>query len=312
MLDDIDKQYEQIFGKEHYPNVFSDNDAEYMALRQEIIDSRREYNPKKKLPFAGVVLSSYEDFKKENIIRSAEKKGYRVFYLQRYVNKKLVVYAAGYFNPVSSVFVVLKGSFCQKAYYGIRYGKQEFDRNFDFDSAFDDKAGFMVQKKDVQYSSASSAASIFLGRNSSFIEWRDKRGKYLDSYFPYFRTVSVKENVNAVSCVNDIHISRSKSIIYYIRKDGINASGYFKDGYFYICKNSRVTTSVDQTYASSYSGKNRERFISEACVLIGNHYLVMKDAKCVTAFAAACYVLGTFATAGEWKNVNGEPFENLQ
>ena len=43
---DINEEYEKIFGVETRETLFSADDEEYNALRQEILDAKREFNPK--------------------------------------------------------------------------------------------------------------------------------------------------------------------------------------------------------------------------------------------------------------------------
>ena len=95
---DINEQYEKIFGKEVRPNVFSPDDEEYNSLRQEIRDAKREFKPNKKLPFDGIKIQSYEDFRRDEIVQEAAKTGNRVFFIKKYEGGKLVAYAAAYFN----------------------------------------------------------------------------------------------------------------------------------------------------------------------------------------------------------------------
>lgn len=58
---DINKQYEEIFGREQRPNIFAPDDEGYASLRQEILDAEREYNSEGVLPFNGLIVPFYED-----------------------------------------------------------------------------------------------------------------------------------------------------------------------------------------------------------------------------------------------------------
>jgi hypothetical protein len=51
---DINIQYEQIFGREERPNIFKPDDEGYIALRREILASKREVVENKELPFSGI------------------------------------------------------------------------------------------------------------------------------------------------------------------------------------------------------------------------------------------------------------------
>ena len=97
--------------------------------------------------------------------------------------------------------------------------------------------------------------------------------------------------------------------LFYLYKDGIcRASGYFlpTTKYFVICAGSLVSLSVDSKYEETTSGKARVRIIREACELYPNFFRVKKDAKCISATAAASYVLGRTSRFSVWKDENGE------
>ena len=97
--------------------------------------------------------------------------------------------------------------------------------------------------------------------------------------------------------------------LFYLYKGGIcRAYGYFvsSTNYFVICEGSLVSSSVDSRYEETTSGKARVRFIREACEAFPNYYRVKKDAKCISATAAASYVLGRTARYTDWKDENGE------
>ncbi|MBQ7041285.1 MAG: DUF4357 domain-containing protein [Muribaculaceae bacterium] len=102
--------------------------------------------------------------------------------------------------------------------------------------------------------------------------------------------------------------------LFYLYKAGIcRAYGYYipSSKYFVVCEGSLVSSSVDSRYEETSSGKARVRFIREACEEYPNYYRVKKDAKCISATAAASYVLGRTARYTDWKDKNGELLSNF-
>lgn len=189
---DINKEYEKIFGVETRESLYRADDMEYVAFRQSILESKRESDLKKSLPFEGVKILSYEDYKRDEIVRETEKKGIRIFYIKRYDEHKLIKYAAGYFNAKNAHFVVLDGAFFHSTDYFIHlldhftiYDRTKLSHNF-----LDDN-GVLTQKEKWSYKSASLAASLILGEKSTFREWKDENGLTLDTYFPKYKSKSI-------------------------------------------------------------------------------------------------------------------------
>lgn len=305
---DINEQYERIFGKEVRPNVFSPDDEEYNSLRQEILDANREFNPNKKLPFEGIRIQSYEDFRRDEIVKDATKTGNRVFYIKKYEDGKIVVYAAAYFNVRNSMFYVLRESFCRKTeYFRHLCNSIYITKRFIFRSSFVVHDGFLQLKETKVFDSASVAASCFLGRKTTFREWRDERGKSLDAYFIKYKSESINDSEEKTfpdyvepkpepvcSVMNggvarrmdkattqpklqptivDILSSLSGNNhrhIFYLKEKGLcNASGYYdpETNTFYICKDSLVAIVEEKEYGHTASSQARKRFIDQSCVL---------------------------------------------
>lgn len=189
---DINKEYERVFGKETRKNIFSPDDEDYKSLRQFIIDSKREFNFNKSLPFEGITLLSYEEIERAKIVDEATSKGYRIFYIKRYVKNELATYAAGYFTPKDSRFVVLKGAFFGRSDYFtslVRYFPPHTRMRFSTDYLYSN--GVITQKNDWFFSSASLAASCILGRKCTFREWTDDSGKTLDAYYVKYKSAGI-------------------------------------------------------------------------------------------------------------------------
>lgn len=191
---DINEEYEKIFGVETRETLFSADDEEYNALRQEILDAKREFNPKKSLPFEGIQLLAYDDFKRHEVVRLAEKQGYRIFYIRNTRNSKLVTYGAGYFNPRDSKFYVLKDCFFEESsYFNNLCNKLYGIKKLSFIDSFRKDSGTMTEKRLHVYESASLAASYYRGERTTFREWRDDRGKTLDAYYPKYKASNIDE-----------------------------------------------------------------------------------------------------------------------
>lgn len=336
---DIDKIYEKMYGTEVRPNIFSEDDGEYEKLRLEIINATREYNPKKSLPFDGVEIIPYDDYLRKKRIADIEKFGYHVFYIRKFISGKLCVYASGYYSVKDSQFVVLNGAFFERNNYSCNmlmrmYRKYPLSIRMEF---FEYKGILLCQQKDIYYPSASLAASLLLGKKSSFREWRDKRGKSLDSYIPKYKAADIEdremqtfpgyvfsENKKKISDIidglkNSFNIWTKSSFdvsrhLFFIKLSSENmASGYFeeKTGCFYICRNSSVALNEERSYAVSSLSRRRKRFLSEACVLLHDRYRVLKDAKCVSAAVAACYIKGEYSNYTEWKDSKGRTLDEI-
>lgn len=59
---DINEEYEKVFGTTSRETIFSADDENYASLRKEILDAKREFNVKKVLPFDGIKLYPYEEY----------------------------------------------------------------------------------------------------------------------------------------------------------------------------------------------------------------------------------------------------------
>lgn len=191
---DINEEYVKIFGVEIRENLFSVDDEEYNALRQEIIDAKREFNLKKSLPFEEIQLLAYDDFKRHEVVHLAEKQGYRIFYIRNHRNSKLVTYGAGYFNPRDSKFYVLKECFFEESsYFTYLTNKLYGLKKLNFLGSFRKNNGTMSEKILHRYDSASLAASYYCGGKTTFREWIDDRGKTLDAYYPKYKASNIDE-----------------------------------------------------------------------------------------------------------------------
>lgn len=328
---DINKEYEKIFGVETRESLYRADDMEYVAFRQSILESKRESDLKKSLPFEGVKILSYEDYKRDEIVRETEKKGIRIFYIKRYDEHKLIKYAAGYFNAKNAHFVVLDGAFFHSTDYFIHlldhftiYDRTKLSHNF-----LDDN-GVLTQKEKWSYKSASLAASLILGEKSTFGEWKDENGLTLDTYFPKYKSKSIdkfedetfpdyKSDTEKLEFLieliqshleNDDEKPTKKSLIkfdvkknyqhtfFMMSSDGSKsyyaATGYYNDSIrkFFIRKDSTLNLEVSPAFSHSIANLRRLNILEECCEKTNKGYVAFKDIECETPTAAAFYVSG--------------------
>jgi len=329
---DINKEYEKIFGIKTRENLFNADDEEYNALRQSILDAKREFNPSKKLPFDGIRLLSYEDYQRNEIVREKEKLGHRIFYIRKYEGSKLVVYAAAYFDVKISRFYVLRDSFFQEtAYYQHLVNSLDSTKQFNFKNSFNRKNGLLFQNTTISYDSASLAASYFLGKKVNYKAWTDDRGKTLDTYFVKYKTDIIDDSeeksfpdyvapappppvkselVEPIpQRVSSTTGSDSSHHLFMIDIPGTcSVTGYHDeiDNRFVILKGSLFAKKVDPAFNAIALGTSRSRFIDAACIERGVWYEVTKDTKCKSATAAASYVAGRLVSYTLWKDKNGK------
>lgn len=180
---DIIAKYNELFGVEHRASLF-DGDEQYAQLRQEIIDAPIQ-ETSKQLPFERIKILPYEEFLRVQVVREHEERNIRTFSIRIYEGKKLVCYGAGYFNIKTSKFVVFKESFSTfNDYHGFLIEKVNSLNGY-----FSVENGIIKVIKNISFDTASLAASFVLGKSSTFSEWKDHKGKSLNSYYTRFRNL---------------------------------------------------------------------------------------------------------------------------
>lgn len=100
----------------------------------------------------------------------------------------------------------------------------------------------------------------------------------------------------------------SSKHLFYIKEDGVcDASGYYNEElrYFFICKDSLVSYDTDLIYMINDTEHARENFLNKVCKEVKGYYKVVRDAKCRSASAAACYVLGYVSDETSWRDSEG-------
>lgn len=330
---DIKEEFESIFGVTVRPNLFDADDAEYQQLRQQIINSPKELYAVDSLPFEGVCLTSYEEFKRRETIAEAKRQGVHLFYIKEYDGSKLVRYGVGYFRIDDSCFVVLKDTFFKTSNYFIELTNCISDPGLKAEllNSFRLEDGVLYQYVQMYYHSASLAASYILGRKVSFREWKDENGKSLDAYYPLFRTANIEEREDktfpnyiapvirkpqpakesASSVISKVVNSelQSKKHVFYLKLSGIcDASGYYieEDNRFVILKGSRFNKSVSTFFSSKPLGLSRVRFIDAACIEDGNEYVVKEDTRCNSPSVASSFLQGKVASYVNWIDSEGK------
>lgn len=276
------------------------------------------------LPFCGVEIVPYRVYAFNNKI-VPQKQQYRNLFFVNSVGDggRVIAQAAAYYVAQTDSFVVIKGSWFKEK----SYSKTLIDYNQDILSdAFDIDGGVYYARKDLVFDSAALAASIFLGKRADSSEWVRGNGQVLNKVYSRFRSPDTLENdkrffpgyvpkvdpgqpsasdilgllkkvIQTKSTTNESALQVSKHRLFFIKDENCNASGYYNtdDNYFYVCKGSKVASEglVDD---------KRERFLANACQLSGATYVVIKEAKCRNAAAAAYYVTGKKLTHTAWRD----------
>ena len=325
---DIDCEYEKLFGKKEPINLF-DSDEEYEILRQVILSQTASNNDTDKLPFDGVILYPYTDYLWNKSIQDAKEKGFHLFFI-----KQTTPYckAAGYYDSAKKMFVLLKASKIvasnnyDKEHVALLFGRRKLLRN-----KFIREESTCTLTEDVKSSVPLLSASYVLGTVADISKWRDEDGRSLSGFYPELARlqrqellkIKEKEREEAnrkeaiLNIVNGVKLyvkaKEERHLFYIIEEDVCKAEGYYDPSskYFYISKGSLVAKESDILYASSQSGLSRVHFLDKACTLRNNYYLVKKDAKCRSAVAAACYVLGQFAGFEIWKDAKGKSLKEI-
>jgi len=107
---------------------------------------------------------------------------------------------------------------------------------------------------------------------------------------------------------NDSQHLISDKHLFFIKEKGVcDAKGYYNEElkYFFICKDSLVSYDTDLIYMSNDTENARENFLNKICEEDKGYYRVIRDAKCRSASAAACYVLGYISDQTYWKDSEG-------
>ena len=322
----INEEYERIFGIAKSINLFN-SDEEYENLRQYIISQPNDYIKSNVLPFDGIKLTPYNEYIWKQEIESAKERGKHVFYI-----KKVQPFckAACYYETNMGTIVLLRYSYIVSSNsYDNDLILQAGRRKLLMHKSCQDSKGRYITEN-VRCSTPLVSASYVLGRKADLTEWCDENGKSIVTYYSELarlmdqevkkkdedREKSLKAK-RIIELLNGIAIylaNKDPKHIFYIKENGVcNASGYLEENskQFFILQGSLVSVESDILFDTSQTGKARIRFLDKACVLKSHYYYVSKDAKCRSASAAACYVLGRKADFTVWRDEKGKTLEEV-
>ena len=318
---DINNEYEKLFGRTKFINLF-DTDEEYSTLRQDIISQPRDYIKSCDLPFDDIKLIPYNEYVWKQEIESATNNGKHVFYIKQ---SQPFCKAACYFDANKGNIVLLRYSYIVNSNsYSNDFSLLSGRRKLLMSKSCQDKHGRYLTEN-VICSSPLVTASYVLGRNADLTEWHDEKDKTIIAFYSELARLQAQKNkkietekkeqnkgrmlFELLNSITNYLAKKANKHFFYIEEDGVcSASGYMEEGskLFFIQKGSLVSKESDIIYLSSQSGKARLRFLDKACTLKSHYYCVTKDAKCRSASAAACYVLGRKADFTAWKDDKGK------
>ena len=168
MEDDINLQYEKIFGMELRKNIFSSGDEDYALFRKSIIAADCEYNYSDELPFA-----DFED--------NCQKKTHAepLFFI-----RANGIVAFGYYREIDGCFFILKGSRVSidesSNYMGTR---SSMKRERFLSAVCSEQDDYYIVTKNARCFDATVAACYVLGDDVTFDVWRDIHGRGLEYYY---------------------------------------------------------------------------------------------------------------------------------
>ena len=324
---DFSNEYEKLFGRAKAINLFDSGD-EYENLRRYIISQSCDCIQSRALPFDGIKLIPYNEFVWKQEIESATIDGKHVFYIKQ---SQPFCRAACYFDASKGAIVLLRYSYIVNANsYSNDFSLLSGRRKLLMHKSCQDEQGRYLTEN-VKCSSPLVTASYVLGHKADLSEWCDEKGKSIVTFYSELARLQAQEiekkeaekeerNKGRVllgllnGVANYLAEIEAKRHIFYIEEDGVcSASGYLEEDskQFFILKGSLISKESDILYASSQSGKARLRLLDKACLLKTHYYYVSKDAKCRSASAAACYVLGRKADYTVWKDNKGKSLEEV-
>lgn len=336
---DVHEEYERIFGVEKRNSLYSEDDEEYNSLRLLILDTdKKEGIRTKQLPFEGVKLYPYDEYIRTCKIKKYKELGYRIFYIKKYVDEKLVSFAAAYFDSQKSRFIVIRESYFPfTSCYKQLLNNEKLEDRVDIIKKLRREDNTIILNDNLEFRSASIAASYILGKLSSFREWKDKAGNTLDAYYIKYKTYNIEEDENKIfekilnsdahshnittevsiqSNVNTqvhLHKKEANHIFSIIIAGTCNVTGYVNEanGKFVITKGSYFPKTASESFLTTQLGISRQRFIEAACFEIGNTYEVKEDIQCLSAEAAASYVMGREVTDLYWKDDDNKSIKDI-
>lgn len=300
----INEEYEKFFPPTERKILFDDS-GDYKSLREYIIAQPYNSLHKRHLPFTGVELIDYVDFRREDAIDKATKEHKHLFFIrQSEKGREEYCNAVGYYETRAKSFVLMPYSYIvAKAYRRVPLNSPR-----DGSIIIDGINRYITHP--MPFNSPEEAASFVLGHKAGIDEWVDRRGKGLLSYYHNLRDNPKPVNPDIVEPQQTkVEVGDGETHIFNIFVKGIcKASGYFdpRKGFFYISRNSLLALNTQHEFDLSVLGIARKKMIAERCTRIDGFYLVNKDTKCRSASAAASYVLGKDSSYVEWEDTDGK------
>lgn len=325
----INEEYEELFGKAAKVDLFDTDEDYYNGLRQEIIDTPRIYNVKRELPFTGVNIPPYLDYKMMEEVRLAEEKGYHVFFLRQSIQGQSdFCYAAGYYLPQNKLFTILKYSrIVYLDYFSASDLYLQRKRRAALLNKTSTEYGQFILSKNLCCFDPRLGACYVTGRRADLDLWRDSRDRPPSNYYrnmelapledPYTpppapkpkpKPIAPKPATPKLVFSNSASIKKEAKHLFYLNvSDQVKAFGYFEPGtkYFYICKDSTIEESLKGIPEDSDYALNRKRLIEKCAVKNLFGWKLIKDAKCRSATVAATYVKGRITEYVVWKDEKG-------
>ncbi len=306
----INEEFDKLLPPTERDSIFEPSE-DYESLRQYIIAQPQLKTSKSKLPFSEVVLTSYVEYKKQNL-REREMTKYHIFFIQQSSKgKNDFCDAAGYYVRQAKSFILLPFSYIVNDPKG--YVPKGYNRKWEKDE------NNLYTSQPLTFNSPEEAASYVLGQTAGLDEWIDSRGKGLLHYYktlepkPIIEAAPIPEEVEPKAKADTKLEDKDIHVVQIIVKDVCDAKGYFNpvDGYFYIMKGSKIALNVTHEFSETPVGKARVRLIISNCSIERGYFIITKDSKCRTATAAACYVMGKNVTYIEWVTPDGKALKDF-
>ena len=243
------EDYEKVFGKPTKWSLFSEDEEEYEAFRQTIIDAPSYVYDKDKLPFTGVKVYNYDLYLLKLYIDKHKATGKELFYIKDETPGLAKVLAFGYFNTKSQSFYLMAYSLIRKTEFQDKMKKIKalYWPIIKLRSNCETRKCATKEQQDLQLDlfhpegyrltqdvecSASLAAAYALGQEADFTKWKSLKGKTLAQVYNYYNNTSEQneiqsiwrclrsikvENAPIVELVDDNHLLADKIIIPLLR-----------------------------------------------------------------------------------------------
>ena len=198
-------EIEKIFGKPTRMSLFYEDEESYNAFRQSIIDAPIRIYDKTILPFTNIRIGHSQQEKEEKS-RISDDISNLLFEtiinpLLSYVNnnvkkttndkhtfkleKEGICKAYGYYDFSSNHFYILKGSvFTKKIGKTFSASNSGTTRKSMIENSCTDMGKYYIVNNDFRCRTATSAASILIGKVSHYTFWIDDNGRSLADIFP--------------------------------------------------------------------------------------------------------------------------------